>query len=269
MTPTGFRFEIRDQVGCVTLSRPDRLNALTFDIYGELLELFAWLQDREDVRSVMITGEGRGFCSGGDVEDIIGELFARDIKGLIAFTRTTGALIRNIRKLRKPVLAAINGVCVGAGAVIALACDLRIASEKSKFGFIFPQVGLCGADMGSAWLLPRVVGLGHASELLFTGDIIRADRALTIGLVSAVVPPDRLVDEAFARARRLAAGPAFAHAMTKQMLDAEATMSLEAAIEAEAQAQVICMQHPDFREAYEAWREERPPRFEGRIEEET
>jgi enoyl-CoA hydratase/carnithine racemase len=215
------------------------------------------------VRAVVITGAGRAFCSGGDVEDIIGELFARDMKGLLAFTRTTGALIRNIRRLRKPVVAAVNGTAVGAGAVIALACDVRIAAEGAKFGFVFPQVGLCGADMGAAYLLPRVVGLGHASELLFTGDIIDAAHAARIGLANRVVPRERVVEEATALARRLARGPAFAHAMTKQMLEDEAPLSLEAAIEAEAQAQAICMQHPDFREAYDAWKAKRERRFEG------
>ncbi len=256
-------FEVVDQVGTLTLDRPERLNALTFAIYEELRDFFVALERRDDVRAVVITGAGRAFCSGGDVEDIIGELFARDMKGLLAFTRTTGELIKNIRRLRKPVIAAVNGTAVGAGAVIALACDMRLASEKAKFGFIFPQVGLCGADMGAASLLPRVVGLGHASELLFTGDIVDAQHALRIGLVNRVVAPEALAGEAAALARKLAKGPAFAHAMTKQMIESEATMGLEAAIEAEAQAQAICMQHPDFREAYEAWRAKRERRFEG------
>jgi enoyl-CoA hydratase/carnithine racemase len=256
-------FEVVDQVGTITLDRPDRLNALTFAIYEELRDFFVALERRDDVRAVVITGAGRAFCSGGDVEDIIGELFARDMKGLLAFTRTTGELIKNIRRLRKPVVAAVNGTAVGAGAVIALACDVRIASEKAKFGFVFPQVGLCGADMGAAYLLPRVVGLGHASELLFTGDIVDAQHAYRIGLVNRVVAPEAVVQEATALARKLAKGPAFAHAMTKQMIENEAPMGLEAAIEAEAQAQAICMQHPDFREAYEAWKGKRERKFEG------
>ncbi|MFN3197222.1 MAG: enoyl-CoA hydratase family protein [Bradymonadia bacterium] len=263
LQPTGFRWSLESGVGTLTLSRPDRLNALTFEIYEELRDFFVTLQDHDEVRAVVITGEGRGFCSGGDVESIIGELFSRDMKGLLAFTRVTGALIHNIRKLRKPVIAAVNGTAVGAGAVMALACDIRLASEKAKFGFIFPQVGLCGADMGAAWLLPRAIGMAHASELLFTGDIVRADRALQIGLVSRVLSPEALVPEAMALATKLARGPAFAHAMTKQMLDAESHMDLAAAIEAEAQAQAICMQHPDFREAYDAWVEKRAPRYEG------
>lgn len=263
MTPEHFRFELRDGVGLITLDRPDRLNALTFASYEELRDFFTHLDGRDDVRAIVLAGSGRAFCSGGDVEDIIGELFARDMKGLLAFTRVTGALIRNIRRVSKPVIAAVHGVAVGAGAVMALACDLRVAGPKARFGFIFPQVGLCGADMGAAWLLPRVVGLGHASELLFTGDIIGAEHAARIGLVNRVVDGDRVLDEALALAGKLARGPAFAHAMTKKMIEDEAPLSLEAAIEAEAQAQAICMAHPDFREAYDAWVEKRAPRFEG------
>lgn len=249
-----FRYSVDSGVAEIVLDRPDRLNALTFAIYEELRDTFAALDHEEDVRSIMITGEGRAFCSGGDARDIIGELFSRDMKGMLAFTRITGALIENIRKVRRPVIAAVNGTAVGAGAVMALACDIRIASEKAKFGFIFPQVGLCGADMGAAYLLPRVVGLGRASELLFTGDIIGAQEAHRIGLVNRVVAPEQCVPEARALAQKLAAGPAFAHGMTKQMLESEHTMPLAAAIEAEAQAQAICMMHPDFRAAHEAWK---------------
>lgn len=263
MTPTGFRFDLHDRVGVITLNRPDRLNALTFDIYAELRDFFVYLDRQDEARAVVLTGAGRGFCSGGDVADIIGELFARDMRGLLEFTRLTGSLIQSIRRCGKPVVAAVNGVCVGAGAVMALACDIRYASEGARFGFVFPQVGLCGADMGAGWLLPRVVGLGHASELLLTGDLIQAQRALAMGLVNRVLPAEELMIEAGDLARRLAAGPTFAHAMTKKMLEDEAPLSLEAAIEAEAQAQAICMQHPDFREAHDAWKEKRAPRFEG------
>ena len=262
MTPEFFRFDLADGVGCITLDRAERLNALTFDIYAELRDFLVHLDGRRDVRAVVITGAGRAFCSGGDVEDIIGELFVRDMRGLLEFTRMTGDLIANIRRLRRPVIAAVNGVAVGAGAVMALACDMRIVSEKARFGFVFPQVGLCGADMGAAYLLPRVVGLGHASELLFTGDIINAERAAQIGLANRVVPVDDVVTEAMALAKKLADGPAFAHAMTKQMIEAESRMDLAAAIESEAQAQAICMQHPDFREAFDAWTEKRAPKFE-------
>ena len=211
----------------------------------------------------MITGKGRGFCSGGDVEGIIAELFAKDARGLLEFTRVTGALIQSIREVRRPVIAAINGVAVGAGAVIAAACDLRVAAESARFGYIFPKVGLCGADMGAAYLLPRIVGLGRASELLFFGDVIDAAEALRIGLVNRVVPDAELLPFATAWASKLSRGPAFAHTMTKQMLESEHTMPLAAAIEAEAQAQAICMAHPDFREAYEANKAKRAPRFEG------
>jgi enoyl-CoA hydratase/carnithine racemase len=250
-------------VGTITLNREERLNALTFDIYRELREVMVEIDRHPEIRALVLTGHGRAFCSGGDVEDIIGELFSRDMQGLLEFTRITGALIASIRRVRKPIVAAVNGTAVGAGAVMALACDVRIASDGAKFGFIFPKVGLCGADMGAGYLLPRVVGLGRASELLFTGDIVRADEALRIGLVNRVVPSAECVPAAQALAARLASGPAFAHAMTKQMLESEHGMTLEQAIEAEAQAQAICMQHPDFRTAFEAWKEKRPIRFAG------
>jgi enoyl-CoA hydratase/carnithine racemase len=259
----GFRFDVTDGVGTLVLARPERLNALTFAMYRGLRETIDAAGERDDVRAIVVTGEGRAFCSGGDVEGIIGELFSRDPKGLLAFTRATGALIASLRRVRKPVVAAVHGVAVGAGAVIALACDMRIASTDAKLAFLFPRVGLCGADMGAAYLLPRVVGLGRASELLFTGDTIGAEEALRIGLVNRVVPPAECLPVAMELAARLARGPAFAHGMTKEMLESEATMTLEQAIEAEAQAQAICMQHPDFRAAYEAWRDKRRARFEG------
>ncbi len=254
IAPKNFRYTLKDGVAEIVLDRPDRLNALTFAIYEELRDTFAAMDHDDAIRSVVLTGEGRAFCSGGDVEDIIGQLFARDMQGMLAFTRVTGALIENIRKVRRPVIAAVNGTAVGAGAVIALACDMRIASEKAKFGFIVPRVGLCGADMGAAYLLPRVVGLGRASELLFLGDVIGAEEAYRIGLVNRVVPPDQCLVQAKEIAVKLASGPAFAHGMTKQMLESEHTMPLAAAIEAEAQAQAICMMHPDFRAAYDAWK---------------
>ncbi|MEE2786413.1 MAG: enoyl-CoA hydratase family protein [Myxococcota bacterium] len=263
MIPTTFDFAVQDSVGVLTLNRPDRLNALTFESYAELRDFFEHLNGRDDVRAIVLHGAGRAFCSGGDVEDIIGELFSRDMKGLLTFTQMTGALIQNIRRVRVPVIAAIHGVAVGAGAVMAIACDMRIIGPRAKFGFIFPQVGLCGADMGSAYLLPRIVGLGHASELLFTGEIIKAERAVTIGLANRMVEEDAVLVEALEMAKKIARGPAFAHAMTKKMIEDEANLSLEAAIEAEAQAQAICMAHPDFREAYDSWVEKRPPRFEG------
>jgi enoyl-CoA hydratase/carnithine racemase len=262
LSPKTFELDIQRGVAEITLNRPERLNALTFEVYGELRETFRSLDRASEVRAVTITGKGRGFCSGGDVEGIIAELFAKDARGLLEFTRVTGALIQSICELRRPVIAAINGVCVGAGAVIAAACDMRIAADTAKFGFIFPKVGLCGADMGSAFLLPRIVGRGRAAELLFFGKIILAPEAERIGLVNKIVPVTDVVTEARAWADELARGPAFAHSMTKQMLESEFTMPLAAAIEAEAQAQAICMAHPDFRAAYDAWVEKRPPQYQ-------
>jgi enoyl-CoA hydratase/carnithine racemase len=259
--PRTFRFELDHGVGTVTLDRPERLNSLTFESYVELGEFFPKLDAAPEVRAVVVTGAGRGFCSGGDRHDIIAKLFERDTQGLLEFTRITGKLIEAIRRVRRPVIAAVNGVAVGAGAVIALACDMRIVADDARFGFVFPKVGLCGADMGAAYLLPRVVGLGRASELLFLGELIDAAEAFRIGLANRVVPGAEVLSTAQAWARKLAEGPAFAHAMTKQMLEAEHTMSLAEAIEAEAQAQALCMQHPDFREAYEAITAKREPRF--------
>ncbi len=261
--PKSFKLAVGDGVATITLSRPATLNSLTFEVYGELARMFAEMNGEDSIRSVVLTGEGRAFCSGGDVQSIIGELFSRDARGLLTFTRMTGELIGNIRRLRKPVVGALNGLAVGAGAVMAAACDFRIASETAKIGFIFPRVGLSGADMGAAYLLPRLVGLSKASELLFLGDVISADEALRIGLYHRVVPQAECLPAALALARRLAQGPAFAHSMTKQMLEAEETMSLDDALEAEAQAQAICMQHPDFRIAYESGKKREPPRFEG------
>jgi enoyl-CoA hydratase/carnithine racemase len=236
----------------ITLDRPDVLNALTFEVYRELTDTFAALQRDGEVKAVVITGSGRAFCSGGDVNEIIGELVKWDAARLLAFTRMTGELIANIRKLRKPVVAAVNGSAAGAGAVIALACDFRVLADSAKLAFLFVRVGLCGADMGAAFLLPRVVGLARATEILMLGDSVPAARCLEIGLANRVVPAEKVLAEATALAERLAAGPVFAHGMTKEMLNSELAMSLDQAIEAEAQAQQICMQHPDFRAAFES-----------------
>jgi len=262
LQPRTFRYEERDRIATITLDRPDRLNALTFEVYAELRDTFGALADCESVRAVILTGEGRGFCSGGDVEDIIGRLIGRDMRGLLAFTRMTGALVRNIRALPKPVVAAINGVAAGAGAVIALACDFRVATPQASLAFLFTRVGLAGADMGAAYLLTRIVGLARATEILFLGDRIAADEALRLGLLTKVVDATALAAEARALAGRLAAGPAFALGLTKDLLNQELDLSFAAAIEAEAEAQAICMQTPDFREAYEAFRTRRPPKFE-------
>lgn len=246
----------------ITLNRPERLNALTFEVYRELANTFAELRTETDVRTVVITGAGRAFCSGGDVHDIIGELFSRDMEGLLEFTRMTCELVRNIRALGKPVIASLNGTTAGAGACIALASDIRIAAEEAKIAFLFVKVGLSGADMGAAYLLPRVVGLSKATELLYTGDFISAQEAERIGLYNRVVPGDQLSAITLELAERLARGPAFALAKTKELLDREAHLSFNAALECEAQAQAICMQHPDYREAYEAFVNKRALKFD-------
>ncbi len=262
-TPKSFLYETSAAgVATITLNRPDRLNALTFEVYRELTDTFAALKTETDVRVVVITGAGRAFSSGGDVHDIIGELFKCDMEGLLEFTRMTCELVANIRALRKPVIASLNGTTAGAGACIALASDIRIASEEAKIAFLFVKVGLSGADMGAAYLLPRVVGLSKATELLYTGDFISATEAERIGLYNRVVPGDQLAVVTRELAERLARGPAFALAKTKELLDREAHMNLETALECEAQAQAICMQHPDYREAYEAFVNKRTPKFE-------
>jgi enoyl-CoA hydratase/carnithine racemase len=249
-------------VATITLNRPERLNALTFEVYTELRNTFRALDTEPGVRAIVITGTGRAFCAGGDVEDIIGALFSRDAAGLLEFTRLTGDLILSIRQCRRPVVAALNGTVAGAGAVIAAASDIRIAAEGAKIAFLFSRVGLTGADMGAAWLLPRIVGLAHASELLLLGDFISAERAAAIGLYNRVVPAERLMAEATDVAARLARGPSLAHGVTKQALNQEAAMDLVAAIEWEARVQADCMRHPNFREAYEAFRAKREPKFE-------
>jgi enoyl-CoA hydratase/carnithine racemase len=261
--PSTFNYEQSENgVATITLNRPERLNALTFEVYRELTDSFAALRDEKNVRVVVITGAGRAFCSGGDVKDIIGELFSRDMEGLLKFTRMTCELVRNIRFLPKPVIASLNGTTAGAGACIALASDIRIATEDARIAFLFTKVGLSGADMGAAYLLPRVVGLAKATELLYTGDFISAQEAERIGLYNQVVPTaDELIEATRSFAERLATGPTFAIAKTKEMLNRELDMNLETALECEAQAQAICMQHPDYREAYEAFVGKRSPKF--------
>ena len=263
LAPRSFLYEhdAKTSVATITLNRPERLNALTFEVYAELRDAFRALDTEPGVRAVILTGAGRGFCSGGDVEDIIGALFQRDHEGLLAFTRLTCDLILAIRQCRRPVVAALNGTVAGAGAVIAAACDVRVAAESAKIAFLFTKVGLSGADMGAAWLLPKIVGLGHASELLMTGDFIDAQTALRIGLYNRVVPQETVLPEARAVAEKLARGPSAALGVTKDSLNREAAMDLVAALEAEAQAQAGCMQHPNFRESYDAFKAKREPRF--------
>ncbi len=263
LSAKSFRYEWNASTGVatITLNRPDRLNALTFEVYAELRDLFRALDVEPGVRAVVLTGAGRAFCSGGDVEDIIGALFARDAQGLREFTRMTCDLILNIRRCRRPVIAALNGTVAGAGAVIAAACDIRIAAESAKIAFLFVRVGLSGADMGASWLLPRLVGSGRATELLMTGDFVDAKRAHEIGLYQRVVPDGQALAEATALAERLARGPADALAVTKAALDAEFTLGLEDALDHEADVQAALMEHPNFREAYEAFRAKREPNF--------
>jgi enoyl-CoA hydratase/carnithine racemase len=275
--PQSFRLEIERGIATLTLDRPERLNALTFDAFRELRDVFRSLGQEpvgpaareragegELVRAVIMTGTGAGFCSGGDIDEVIGRLTSMGGAELLAFARLAGEVVLAVRRLHKPVIAAVNGVAVGAGAALALAADIRIASALARFGFSFSRVGLSGAEMGCTWLLPRIVGLGRASEILLTGDIIDAFTAERYGLVSKVVPAENLLRTATEMAIKLAAGPTFAHGMTKEMLDREAHLDLEAALAAEAQAQQICVQSHDFREAYRALTRKRRPRFQGR-----
>ena len=248
-------------VATMTLNRPERMNALTFDVYDELRRTFRALDTEPGVRAIVITGAGKAFCTGGDVHDIIGALFSRDEAGLLEFTRMTCDLVLAIRRCRRPVIAALNGTTAGAGAVIATACDLRLATLSAKIAFLFTKVGLAGADMGSAWLLPRIVGSGRATELLMTGAFITADEALRIGLYNRLVPDEQLLSAATELAAQLAQGPALALGMTKHAIDNEASMDLATALEAEAQVQASLMTHADFREAYDAFVAKRPPKF--------
>jgi enoyl-CoA hydratase/carnithine racemase len=263
MNPQHFHYEEADGVATIRLNRPDRLNALTFESYAELRDTFVALRARETVRAVVLTGTGRAFCSGGDVKDIIGQLFDVPEAKLFAFTRMTCDLIENMRLLEKPIVASLNGTTCGAGAVMAAAADVRVAADTAKIAFLFTKVGLSGADMGAAWLLPRIVGLGQASELLMLGDFMGAERAYEIGLYNAVVPADALADETARWARKLADGPGFGLAVTKRMLNAEASMTLADAMQAEGWIQAECMKSPDYREGFDAAMEKRAPNFNG------
>lgn len=260
--PQNFQFELRGGVGIITLDRPDRLNALTFEVYRELKEVFLQLDRQAEVRSIVITGAGRAFCSGGDVEDIIGALFARGFQDLLEFTRATGDLILAMLECRKPIVGALNGTVAGAGAVIASACDFRVAGPKAKIAFLFTKVGLSGADMGASWLLPRIVGMGRATEILMLGDFVPAEEAQRIGLYHRVVEQDQVLDQALELAERLALGPAFGLEITKKLLLREAHMDVRSAMATEVEIQAACMLHPDFRSAYEAFKEKRTPVFQ-------
>ncbi len=258
-----FLYKIEDSIATITLNRPEVLNALTLEIYAQLRDLMEALRYDDSVKVIVITGEGKGFCSGGDVEDIIGEMLKRDMRAHLEFTRMTGALVANMRLLDKPIISAINGTAAGAGAVIALASDLRIASEKAKFAFLFTRVGLTGADMGAAYLLPRIVGQGRALELLMFGDTIDVTTANQYGLVNKVVPADELMKTAYEWAGRLANGPTLALSMTKRMVNNEWNMDLASAIESEAQAQALLMMGNDHRAFYEAFKQKQTPKFDG------
>jgi enoyl-CoA hydratase/carnithine racemase len=256
-----FGYDVADGVATVTLDRPDKLNALTFDVYAGLRDLFYELPRRPGVRALVLRGTGRAFCSGGDVHDIIGATLAMTPAELLAFTRMTGEVIRGMRECPVPVIAAVQGMAAGAGAVLALAADFRVCTPAARFAFLFTKVGLSGADMGAAYLLPRLVGLGHATRLLMLGDTIGADEAARIGLVSFLT--DDLDAEVAALARRLADGPAHAYAQTKALLTREQDMSLSAAIELEAMTQALLMKGHDYAEFHAAFTAKREPRWTG------
>jgi enoyl-CoA hydratase/carnithine racemase len=263
MSARSFRYEEAGAVARITLDRPEALNALTFEVYRELTDTLRALAARKEVRVVILTGRGRAFCTGGDVKEIIGELLQFDHARLAAFTRLTCDLIRAMRALPQPIIASLNGTVAGAGAAIALAADFRVAADTARIAFLFVKVGLSGADMGAAHLLPRVVGLGRATEMLMTGEFVDATEAQRIGLYNRVVSPERLEAETAALAARLARGPAAGLAATKEALEREMHMSLEAALDHEAAVQAELMQRPDFREGFAAFMAKRPPRFDG------
>ncbi|HWH19019.1 MAG TPA: enoyl-CoA hydratase family protein [Solirubrobacterales bacterium] len=259
-----FDFKVDDGVATVTLNRPDKLNALTFQSYADLRDLIAELPHRGDVRALVIAGEGRGFCSGGDVEEIIGELQKMEAAELLEFTRMTGAVIKAMREVPIPIVAQIQGIAAGAGSVLALAADFRLLSTNAAFAFLFTKVGLAGADMGSAYLLPRIVGAGRATELLMLGDKLDAESALRYGLANSVHEPEELADAANALARRLADGPALAYGTTKSLIVRELDMDLASSIELEALTQALMMKTDDHGEFYASWKEERKPDWKGR-----
>ena len=263
LKPKHFLWSIDGAVATVTLNRPDKKNPLTFESYVEIRDTFRDLIDAEDIDAVVIAGAGGNFSSGGDVHEIIGPLTKMDMKGLLRFTRMTGDLVKAIRGCPQPVIAAVEGICVGAGAIIAMASDLRFGTADSKTAFLFTKVGLAGCDMGACAMLPRIIGQGRAAELLFTGRNMNGEEAERWGFFNRLCEPDSVLQEAQEMAAKLAAGPNFAHMMTKTQLDKEWAMSLDAAIESEAQAQAICMQTRDFERAYQAFVNKEKPKFEG------
>jgi enoyl-CoA hydratase/carnithine racemase len=261
MIPESFELHIADGIAQIVLSRPEAYNALTFDVYRELIQIFAELQSEEQVRVVILSGRGKAFSSGGDVRDIIGPLLAADQEKLLQFTRMTCELVWNMRSLLKPIIACLNGVTAGAGAILAMASDFRIAAESARIAFLFVRVGLSGADMGACYILPKLIGFTKATELLMTGDFISAQEAYRIGLYNRVVPAEELSDVTAELATRLASGPANGLAVTKQQLNTESLPRLKEVLEAEATVQAECMLHPDFKEGYDAFIQKRDPKF--------
>jgi len=258
-----FLYEAVDGVATITLNRPERKNPLTFDSYAELRDLFRALAYADDVKAVVIAGSGGNFCSGGDVHEIIGPLTKLDMPGLLAFTRMTGDTVKAMRACPQPIIAAVDGICAGAGAILAMASDLRLASTRARTAFLFARVGLAGCDMGACSILPRLIGQGRAAELLYTGRSMSAEEGERWGFFNRLCPPEEVLAEAQALARSLAEGPTFAHGMTKKMLQQEWNMGVDEAIEAEAQAQAICMATNDFHRAYHAFVAKQKPVFEG------
>ena len=263
LEPRHFGWSVADKVGVITLNRPERKNPLTFDSYAELRDLFRGLVQADDVTAVVVQGAGGNFCSGGDVHEIIGPLTKMSMPDLLTFTRMTGDLVKAMRACPQPIVAAIDGVCAGAGAIVAMASDLRVGTTRSKVAFLFTRVGLAGCDMGACALLPRIVGQGRASELLYTGRALPGDEALAWGFYNRIAEPDALAGAARDWAAELASGPSFGHAMTKRMLHQEWAMGVDEAIESEAQAQAICMMTQDFHRAYHAFVAKQKPAFEG------
>jgi len=261
--PQHFKWQVADRVATISLNRPERKNPLTFESYAELRDTFQRLHYAEDVRAVVFTGEGGNFCSGGDVHEIIGPLVKMDMPDLMRFTRMTGGLVKEMRSCPQPIIAAVDGVCAGAGAIISMASDLRYATPAAKTAFLFVRVGLAGCDMGACAILPRIIGQGRAAELLYTGRSMSAEEGFAWGFYNQILPQEKLLQHAESLARSLADGPAFAHSMTKKCLHQEWNLSIEQALETEAEAQAICMQTKDFERAYNAFVAKQKPVFAG------
>jgi enoyl-CoA hydratase/carnithine racemase len=260
--PQHFQWQREGRVGIITLNRPERKNPLTFESYAELRDFFRALIGVQEVRALVITGAGGNFCSGGDVHEIIGPLTRMDAAGLRNFTQMTGDLVKAMRACPQPIIAAVDGVCAGAGAILAMASDFRLGTPRAKTAFLFTRVGLAGCDMGACAILPRIIGQGRASELLFTGRSLLAEEGLAWGFFNRLIAPETVLAESVALATEIAQGPTFAHAMTKKMLHAEWAMTVDAAIDAEAEAQAVCMETQDFQRAYHAFVAKQKPKFE-------